>query len=103
MASILKLKDASLPWRELIVDLRTRAQEGIIKDDADQTVAILLPVADYEGYRRYQQLQEADDDDAIFDEIDATTKGYDPNYIEEQIEKAVAAMKAEANAQQSIR
>ena len=98
MASILKLKDASPPWRKLIRALRTKPQEGLIKDDDDQFVAIVLPVTEYEGYQRYQDLQAAAADEAIFDEIAQTMKGYDPNYIEEQIEQAVAAMKAAANA-----
>ncbi len=101
MAQILKLKDASAPWRKLIASLRTKPQEGLVKDEADQTVAVVLPVADYEGYKRYQQLRAAEADDAIFDEVAETMKGYDPDFIEGQIEQAVTAMKAEANAPQA--
>ena len=100
MAQILNLKEASAPWRKLITSLRTKPQEGIVKDEEDQTVAMVLPVADYEGYKRYQQLRSAEADDAIFSEVAETMKGYDPDFIKGQIEQAVTAMKAEAKAQQ---
>lgn len=103
MAQILNLKDAGIAWRKTIEVLRKEPQEGIVCDEQDQIVAIVLPVADYDGYQRYRQLQSAEEDEAVFDEIAETMKDFDPGFIQGQIEQAVAAMKAEAHAQQPTR
>jgi hypothetical protein len=103
MAQILNLKDAGSAWRRAIDALRKEPQEGIVRDEHDQTVAIVLPVADYDAYTRYRQLQSAEDDAAVFDEVAETMSGFDPSFIEGQIAQAVAAMKAEALAQQTTR
>lgn len=97
MAQILKLKDASAPWRKLIASLRTKPQEGIVKDEADQTVAVVLPIERYETYQAY--LRQREEDFAIFDEIDEKMKDFDPDFIEAQIEKAVAEVKAGVKAE----
>lgn len=97
MAQILKLKDASAPWRKLITSLRTKPQEGIVKDEEDQTVAVVLPVERYASYRTY--LRQREEDFAIFDEIDGKMKGFDPDFIEAQIEKAVAEVKTGVGAE----
>lgn len=94
MAQILKLKDASAPWRKLITALRTEPQEGIVKDEKDQTVAVVLPVERYESYQAY--LRQREEDFAVLDGIDEDLKGYDPDFIEAQIEKALVEVKAES-------
>ena len=95
MAQILKLKDASAPWRKLIASLRTKPQEGIVKDEADQTVAVVLPIERYESYQAY--LRQREEDFAVLDQVDEDLKDYDPDFIEAQIEKAVSEVKAESN------
>lgn len=94
MAQILKLKDASAPWRKLIASLRTKPQEGIVKDEKDQIVAVVLPIERYESYQAY--LRQREEDFAVLDEVDKDLKDYDPDFIEAQIEKAVAEVKAES-------
>jgi hypothetical protein len=49
MAQILKLKDASAPWRELIDAFSDKPQEGIVQDENDQVVAAVLPAQQYEA------------------------------------------------------
>ena len=103
MAQILSLSDAGSAWQKTIEALRKEPQEGIVRDEQNRTIAIVLPVADYEGYNRYLRLHSAEEDDSVFDEVAETMKGFDPGFIEDQIEQAVAAMKAEARAQRPAR
>ena len=100
MAQILKLKHAGQIWRDAINVLCKKSQEGIVKDEKDQTVAIVLPLDRYESYKTY--LRQREEDFAIFDEVDEVMRGYDPVFIEARIEKAVAEVKAESKEKQRI-
>lgn len=48
MAQLLKLKDAGSRWQKAIDTLRKRPQEGIVRDEQDQPVAVVLPMELYE-------------------------------------------------------
>lgn len=99
MTQILKLKDASPPWRRLIGELRTRVQESIIKDDNDQTVAVVLPIEHYESYQAYLRQREADF--AVFDDLSEAFKEVDPDELQTRIDQAVDEVKTEYNARRA--
>ena len=91
MAQILKLKDASAPWRELIDAFRETPQEGIVQDEDNQAVAVVLPM---EVYQMYQG--EWDRDFAVVDRIRGKMKDFDPDEIQANIDKAVEEVKAQS-------
>ena len=79
MAQILKLKDASAPWRTLIDTFRDKPQEGIVQDENDQVVAAVLPAKQYEAYQTY--LRRREQNFTVLDRIAGKTKDLDPTYI----------------------
>ena len=93
MSQILKIQDAGSKWRESIESLREKNEEYIIKDEQDQPVAVVLPMECYEIYQRQRK-----QDFAILDKIAEDLKDYDPDFIEAQIETAVAEVKAMSKA-----
>ncbi|MCZ6634435.1 MAG: hypothetical protein O7G87_13605 [bacterium] len=54
----------------------------------------MLPIERYESYQAYLRQREADF--AIFDKVDEDLKGYDPDFLDAQVEKAIGEVKAEA-------
>ena len=99
MSQILKLKDASSSWRQRIGELRTKPQENIIKDDDDQTVAVVLPIDQYESYQAYLRRREANF--AIIDKVADAFKDVDPDELQSRIDQAVDEVKAEHNARRA--
>ena len=92
MAAILKLQDASRTWRQFITSLRTKPQKAIIQDEQNRDLGVVLPMEEYLLYE-----QEREKDFAVVDRIQEKMKGYNSEYVEEQIEKAVAEVKATSN------
>ena len=99
MTQILKLKDASPPWRRLISELGAKSQESIIKDDNDQTVAVILPIERYESYQAYLRQREADF--AVFDDVAEAFREVDSDELQARIDQAVDEVKAERNARRA--
>ena len=93
MAQILKLKDASASWRQRLSELRTKPQESVIKDDNDQTVAVVLPIERYESYQTYRRQREKDF--AVFDDVAEAFKDMDPDELQSRIDQAVQDQPAE--------
>ena len=90
---ILKLQDAG-KLRQLISSSSGKKEDCVIQDEQDRAVAVVLPIERYESYQAY--LRQREKDFAIFDVIDEKMKGYDPDFIESQVEQAVAEVKTEA-------
>lgn len=97
MARILKLKDAGQSWRKLIETFRDEPQEGIVQDDNNQAVAVVLPAEQYASYQAY--LQQREKDFAVLDEIAEDMKQYDPKEIQARIDQAVEEVKAKSRPQ----
>ena len=84
---ILKLQDAG-KLRQLISSSSGKKEDCVIQDEQDRAVAVVLPIERYESYQAY--LRQREKDFAIFDVIDEKMKDYDPDFIESQVEQAVA-------------
>ena len=91
MSQVLNLKQAGSRLRQLVQSLCSSNEECEVKDETGQTVAVVLPV---ERYRFYQQEWEADF--AAVDQLRNRMKQNDPDFVEAQIEKAVAEVKAKS-------
>ena len=92
MAAILKLQDAGSTWRQFITSLRSKPQKAIIQDEQNRDLGVVLPMEEYLLYQ-----QEWEKDFAVVDRIQKKMKGYNSEYVEQQIEKAVAEVKAASN------
>ena len=92
MAEILKLQDAGRTWRQFITSLRTKPQKAIIQDEQNRDLGVVLPMEEYLLYE-----QEREKDFAVVDRIQKKMKGYNSEYVEKQIEKAVTEVKAASN------
>ena len=92
MAAILKLQDAGRTWRQFITSLRTKPQKAIIQDEQNRDLGVVLPMEEYLLYE-----QEREKDFAVVDRIQEKMKGYNSEYVEKQIGKAVAEVKAVSN------
>lgn len=88
MAQVLKLKDAGKRWQEAIDTLRQKPQEGVVRDEQDQPVAVVLPMELYENLQRERKA-----DFAIFDEVDEALKNYSPEELQARIDQAVEEVK----------
>ncbi len=96
MSQAINLKDAGSELRNLVQSIRSANEECEVKDDVGQTVAVVLPAERYESYQAYQRRRDANF--AVLDRFAEKTKGYDPDFIEAQIEKAVEEVKAKSRA-----
>lgn len=92
MAAILKLQDAGSTWRQFITSLRSKPQKAIIQDEQNRDLGVVLPMEEYLLYQ-----QEWEKDFAVVDRIQKKMKNYNSEYVEQQIEKAVAEVKAASN------
>jgi len=91
MSQVFNLEKSDRKLRRLIESFREKQEECVIQDEQERPVAVVLPIDRYESYRAY--LRQREEDFAVFDRIDAKMKGYDPDFIEAQIEKAVTEVK----------
>lgn len=94
MAQLLKLKDAGSRWQKAIDALRKKPQEGIVRDEQDQPVAVVLPMELYESLQGQREK-----DFAIFAEVDEALKDYDPEELQTRIDQAVEEVKAKSRPQ----
>ena len=94
MAQILKLKDASVPWRKLIDAFREKPEEGVVQDENDQVVAVVVPPQQYTSYQNY--LRQREEDFTVFDEVAENMKQYDPEEIQDRVDQAVEEVKAKS-------
>lgn len=90
MSQILKLKDAG-KLRQVVESFRENREDCVLQDEEGRPVAAVVPI---ELYQLYQQEWEAGF--AVIDRIQEKMKDYDPDFIESQIAKAVAEVKAES-------
>ena len=97
MAEILKLQDAGSSWRQFITGLRTKPRKAIIKDEHDRNIGVVLPMEEFLLYE-----QEWEKDFAPVDRIREKMKDCNPEYVEQQIGRAVAEVKATSNAAKSL-
>jgi len=97
MSQVLSLEKADRKLRRLIESFREQQEECVIQDEQERPVAVVLPIDRYESYRAY--LRQRKEDFTVFDRIDVKMKGHGPDFIEVQIEKAVAEAKAKAETQ----
>lgn len=95
MSIVLKLQDAGGKFRQLVESFREKKEECIVQDEQDRPVAVVLPIERYESYQAYRRQREKDF--AALDDVAEDLKDFDPDFLEAQIEKAVAEVKAEAN------
>lgn len=95
MSQIMNIEDGGNKFSKIVQSLRSSNEECEVKDEAGQTVAVVLPASRYEDYQAYQRQREKDF--AVLDEVADDLKDYDPDFIESQIEKAVTEVKAESN------
>ena len=93
MSQVLNLERSDRKLRRLIESFREKQEECVIQDEQERPVAVLLPIDRYESYQAY--LRQREKDFAVFDRIDAKMKDYDPDFIEAQVEKAVAEVKTQ--------
>lgn len=94
MAQILKLKDADQTLRDLVASFRGKSEECIIQDDDNQTIAALLPAQEYQRYQSY--LNRREQNFGVIDRIREKMKGFDPDKIQADIDRAVDEVKAKS-------
>lgn len=88
MTHILPLKNIEKKIRQLANAFKKETDEYVIQDDQNQPIAVVLPLERYASYQDY--LRQREKDFAIFDTIDKKMSAYDPDFIDNQIEKAMA-------------
>ena len=93
MQQELKLQDAGSKFRKLLALLGTKREECIVRDEQDRPVAVVMPIERYESFQAYRRRRESNF--AILDRVAKKMEGYDPDYVEAQIVKAVTELKAE--------
>ena len=98
MSQVLKWRDTGSRLRQLIDSFRVKKEECVIQDEQDRPVAVVLPIERYESYQACQQQRE--EDFAIYI-IDDKMKDYAPDFIDAQIEKAVAEVKTKVRTKRS--
>ena len=91
MAQILKLKDAGNDWQRLINGLQQNAEKGLIEDEKNRTVAVIIPL---DLYQRFET--EWEKDFAVFSEVREALKDYDPEELQARIDQAVEEVKAKS-------
>jgi len=91
MAQTLKLKDAGSKLRQVVESFREKREDCVLQDEEGRSVAAVVPI---ELYQLYQQ--EWEQSFAVVDRIREKMKDFDSDFIEAQIAKAVAEVKAEA-------
>jgi hypothetical protein len=62
-----------------------------VRDEQDQPVAVVLPMEMYESLQGQREK-----DFAVFDEVDETLKGCDPEELQARIDQAVEEVKAKS-------
>ena len=97
MAQLVQLQNSDKSLRRMVETCRNQNEECVIQDNQNQPVAVMMPIERYESYQAY--LKQKEKNFAILDTVAEDLKNYDPDFIENQIEKAVQEVKIEAKKQ----
>lgn len=97
MAQLVQLQNSDKSLRRMVETCRNQNEECVIQDNQNQPVAVMMPIERYESYQAY--LKQKEKNFAILDTVAEDLKNYEPDFIENQIEKAVHEVKTEAKTQ----
>ena len=97
MAQMIQLQNSDESLRRMVETCRNQNEECVIQDNQNQPVAVMMPIERYESYQAY--LEQKEKNFAILDTVAEDLKNYEPDFIENQIEKAVHEVKSEAKKQ----
>lgn len=97
MTQMIQLQNSDESLRRMVETCRNQNEECVIQDNQNQPVAVMMPIERYESYQAY--LKQRQKNFAILDAVAEDLKNYEPDFIENQIEKAVQEVKADAKKQ----
>ena len=97
MAQLVQLQNSDKSLRRMVETCRNQNEECVIQDNQNRPVAVMMPIERYESYQAY--LEQKEKNFAILDTVAEDLKNYEPDFIENQIEKAVHEVKSEAKKQ----
>lgn len=97
MAQMIQLQNSDKALRRMVETCRNQNEECVIQDNQNRPVAVMMPIERYKSYQAY--LKQKEKNFAILDTVAEDLKNYEPDFIENQIEKAVQEVKAEAKKQ----
>lgn len=92
MAQMIQLQNSDETLRRMVETCRNQNEECVIQDNQNRPVAVMMPIESYESYQAY--LKQKEKNFAILDTVAEDLKNYEPDFIENQIEKAVHEVKA---------
>ena len=87
MAQLMHLQNSDKSLRRMVETCRNQNEECVIQDNQNRPVAVMMPIERYESYQAY--LKQRQKNFAILDTVAEDLKNYEPDFIENQIEKAV--------------
>ena len=96
MSQAINLKEADSRLQGLVEALCSSNEMCEVKDERGRTIAAVLPASRYASYQAY--LRRRAQHFAVLDRLAEKMKGYSPDFIEAQVEKAVNEVKSEARA-----
>ncbi len=92
MAQMIQLQNSDKALRRMVETCRNQNEECVIQDNQNRPVAVMMPIERYKSYQAY--LKQKEKNFAILDTVAEDLKNYEPDFIENQIEKAVQEVKA---------
>ena len=94
MTQMIQLQNSDETLRRMVETCRNQNEECVIQDNQNRSVAVMMPIERYESYQAY--LKQKEKNFAILDTVAEELKNYEPDFIENQIEKAVQEVKADS-------
>ena len=94
---MIQLQNSDKTLRRMVETCRNQNEECVIQDNQNRPVAVMMPIERYKSYQAY--LKQKEKNFAILDTVAEDLKNYEPDFIENQIEKAVQEVKAKAKKQ----
>ncbi len=94
MTQMIQLQNSDETLRRMVETCRNQNEECVIQDNQNRPVAVMMPIERYESYQAY--LKQKEKNFAILDTVAEELKNYEPDFIENQIEKAVQEVKADS-------
>ncbi len=94
MTQMMQLQNSDETLRRMVETCRNQNEECVIQDNQNRPVAVMMPIERYESYQAY--LKQKEKNFAILDTVAEELKNYEPDFIENQIEKAVQEVKADS-------
>lgn len=94
MTQMIQLQNSDETLRRMVETCRNQNEECVIQDNQNRPVAVMMPIERYESYQAY--LKQKEKNFAILDTVAEDLKNYEPDFIENQIEKAVQEVKADS-------